>query len=122
MSAVMSSSLTLELLRGDSKFMKALLHSLLISASILATSSSARAADVAPAFEVNVLWPFFPGGLTDFKLLAPMFRADQEDFRGEAVIGLHSDFGWRVIRETNYGQVAILAAKVGYRQFFVSGF
>ena len=70
-----------------------------------------------PAFEVNVLWPFFPGGFTDLKLLLPLTAT-----RGDVVLGLHSDFGWRNSREENAGNVAIIAAKIGYRQFIATGF
>lgn len=67
-----------------------------------------------PAFEFNVLWPFFPGGFTDFKFMLPTFA------RGEAIFGLHSDFSWRA-REKEAGKVAVLAAKLGYRQFIFDG-
>lgn len=67
-----------------------------------------------PAFEFNVLWPFFPGGFTDFKFMLPTFA------QGEAIFGLHSDFGWRA-REKDAGKVAVLAAKLGYRQFIFDG-
>jgi hypothetical protein len=73
------------------------------------------------AAEVNVLWPFFPGGIAEFRVLVPVVRADHRDFRGELVLGGHSDFASRVIRDDAYGKVAFLAGKVGYRQFFVYG-
>lgn len=72
-------------------------------------------AETRPAFEVNVLWPFFPGGFSDFKLLVPTVA------RGELVVGLHSDFGWRNSRKADAGKVAVLATKLGYRQFIVGG-
>lgn len=78
-------------------------------------------ASTGPALELNVLWPFFPGGLSDFKILVPVLRATERNFRGEAVLGLHSDFGWRSTREEDAGKVAILAVKAGYRQFLFSG-
>jgi hypothetical protein len=76
-----------------------------------------------PAFEVNVLWPFFPGGIVDLKGLFPVVNADRRDFRGEIIGGLHSDFGWGPVTRPvdKYGKVSILAAKVGYRQFLVYG-
>jgi hypothetical protein len=76
-----------------------------------------------PAFEVNVLWPFFPGGIVDLKVLTPIVRSDRRDFRGELITGLHSDYSWGPVSRPvdKYGKVAILAAKVGYRQFLVSG-
>jgi hypothetical protein len=76
-----------------------------------------------PAFEVNVLWPFFPGGLVDLKALVPIVRTDRPNFQGELIAGLHSDFSWGPVSRPvdKYGKVSILAAKVGYRQFFVAG-
>ncbi|MET0592973.1 MAG: hypothetical protein ABW133_09755 [Polyangiaceae bacterium] len=76
-----------------------------------------------PAFEVNVLWPFFPGGIVDLKGLFPVVRSDRRDFRGEIIAGVHSDFGWGPVSRPvdKYGKVSILAAKVGYRQFLVYG-
>ena len=76
-----------------------------------------------PAFEVNVLWPFFPGGIVDLKALVPIVREGRRDFRGELITGLHSDFGWGGLSRPvdQYGKVSILAAKLGYRQFLVSG-
>lgn len=76
-----------------------------------------------PAFEVNVLWPFFPGGWVDLKALMPLVRNDQRDLRGELELGLFSDFSWGpVSRPVNdYGKVFAMGAKVGWRQFFVYG-
>lgn len=74
-----------------------------------------------PAFEANLLWPFFPGGLTDLKVVLPALRPTRALLRGEAIVGLHADFGWRNVRDSGYGQVAILAAKLGWRQFFAYG-
>jgi hypothetical protein len=74
-----------------------------------------------PAFEVNVLWPFYPGGLIDLKVLVPVLRRDRMSWRGELVLGLHSDFGWRFVRDDNAGKVSILGVKLGYRQFLVYG-
>jgi len=76
-----------------------------------------------PAFEVNVLWPFFPGGLVDLKTLVPVVRTDRADFRGELIVGLHSDFSWGPVSRPvdKYGKVSILGSKVGYRQFLLAG-
>ncbi len=73
------------------------------------------------AFEVNALWPFFPGGLVDLKVVTPIaFKSSA--YRGELITGLHSDFGWRSIRDDeDNGRVAFLGAKLGYRQFFGHG-
>lgn len=77
----------------------------------------------APSFEVNVLWPFFPGGIVDLKTVIPVLLPDQGAWRGELIVGLHSDFGWRVVRPPeDYGQVAFLGLKLGWRQFFGYGF
>lgn len=75
-----------------------------------------------PAFEVNVLWPFFPGGLSDLKVLVPVLRPKEKTWRGELVLGLNSDFATLIVRpDADYGKVSFLGAKVGYRQFFVAG-
>ena len=75
-----------------------------------------------PAFELNVLWPFFPGGISELKLLVPVVRSAETDGRGELVLGLHSDFATRFVRpDERYGKVSFLGAKVGYRQFLVAG-
>lgn len=76
-----------------------------------------------PAFEVNVLWPFFPGGWVDLKTLVPVVRGDQRDFRGELELGLYSDYSWGPISRpiADYGKVFSIGAKVGWRQFIVYG-
>lgn len=75
------------------------------------------------AFEVNVLWPFFPGGIVDLKLAVPALLPDEGHFRGELIVGLHSDFAWRVVRPPEeYGSVAFVALKLGWRQFVGYGF
>jgi hypothetical protein len=73
------------------------------------------------AFEVNVLWPFFPGGIVDLKAIVPLLLPDRGDWRGELVAGLHSDFGWRSVRDDDAGNVAFLGLKIGWRQFLVYG-
>jgi hypothetical protein len=73
------------------------------------------------AFEVNVLWPIFPGGIVDLKAIVPILLPDRGNGRGELVAGLHSDFGWRSVREDNAGNVAFLGLKIGWRQFLVYG-
>lgn len=70
------------------------------------------------AFEVNVLWPLFPGGLSELKVLVPVRRAAEPDWRGELLLGTYSDFATRFVRaDDRYGKVSILAALLGYRQF-----
>lgn len=71
--------------------------------------------------ELNVLWPFFPGGITELRLLVPVLRPRDDDFRGELVVGTYADFASRVVRDEGDGKVRTLAAKLGYRQFFVHG-
>lgn len=71
--------------------------------------------------EFNVLWPFFPGGITELRLMVPVLRADREDFRGELVLGAYADFASRVVRDENDGKVRNLSGKLGYRQFFIGG-
>jgi len=76
-----------------------------------------------PAFEVNVLWPFYPGGIVDLKVMVPVVRKLKGNWRGEIVAGLQSDFAWRFVREDRdeYGRVALMAVKLGYRQFLAYG-
>lgn len=79
--------------------------------------------DQAPGIglETNVMWPFFPGGISELRLLVPVVRAERRDFRGELVLGTYSDFASRFIRDEDAGKVSNLSAKIGWRQFFVSG-
>ena len=93
--------------------MRALLVSLIV---VLAP----QIASAQSAFEVNALWPFFPGGLVDLKIVTPLATTDSP-WRGELITGLHSDFGWRFVRDEDAGRVAFLGAKTGYRQFLGSG-
>jgi hypothetical protein len=71
--------------------------------------------------EVNVLWPFFPGGITEFRVLVPVVRAERRDFRGELVLGTYSDFASLIIRDETDGKVRNLSGKLGFRQFLVYG-
>lgn len=73
------------------------------------------------AFEVNVLWPFFPGGITELKVMLPIVNTDTKDWRGELLLGTYADYAWRVVRDSDAGKVSYYAAKIGYRQFLVSG-
>lgn len=76
---------------------------------------------VGPAFEANVLWPFFPGGLVDFRIVVPAVNRASA-WRGELVAGVFSDFAWRFVRDDTYGRVASFGTKLGYRQFLPLGF
>lgn len=71
--------------------------------------------------ELNMLWPFFPGGITELRLMVPVLRPRHDDFRGELVVGTYADFASRVVRDEGDGKVRTLAAKLGFRQFFVAG-
>lgn len=73
------------------------------------------------AVETNVLWPFFPGGITEIRVLVPVLRAGHRDFRGELVVGAYADFASRVVRDDAHGKVWNYSGKIGWRQFFVHG-
>jgi hypothetical protein len=72
-----------------------------------------------PAFEVDVLGPFI--GIGELKILVPVLRRDRARLRGELVFGVYLDYAWRLVRDASAGKVGILAAKLGYRQFFAWG-
>jgi hypothetical protein len=74
-----------------------------------------------PSLELNVLWPFFPGGITELRFLAPVSRAHEDTMRGAIVVGVYSDFASRVVRDETYGKVSNLSAKLGWREYFVGG-
>jgi hypothetical protein len=81
------------------------------------------AADVHPrgvALEVNVLWPFVPG-IFELRVLIPVLRTDQRDWRGEIVTGAYDDQATWLVRGDESGKVRNLSGKLGYRQFFVHG-
>ncbi|MGC4088700.1 MAG: hypothetical protein QM756_12540 [Polyangiaceae bacterium] len=71
--------------------------------------------------ELNALWPFFPGGITELRLLVPVVNSGRRDFRGELVFGTYADFASRVIRDEQDGKVRNLSGKLGFRQFLVYG-
>lgn len=74
-------------------------------------------------FEVNALWPFFPGGISEFRLIVPVLpgQGERQDGRGDLVVGLYSDFASRVVRSPEAGKVAYYALKLGYRQSLAYG-
>src|SRR5437879_4901703 len=74
-------------------------------------------------FEVNVLWPFVPGGISEFRLLIPVLEGQgtAQDGRGDIVLGLYSDFASRLVRPPEAGKVAYYAGKLGYRQTWAYG-
>jgi hypothetical protein len=67
--------------------------------------------------ELNVLWPFYPGGISEMKVLIPIFG--DEHLRGELLLGVYADYAWVVRRES--GPTALIAAKTGWRQYFYAG-
>jgi hypothetical protein len=71
--------------------------------------------------EVNVLWPFFPGGISELRVVVPVLRRDERSFHGGLVVGAYSDFASRVVRDDSYGKVANLSGKLGWRQYLVKG-
>lgn len=97
-----------------------------VMVSIVAASSPAWADDAlavrrGPSLEVNVLWPFFPGGISEFRVLVPAVRRAAPTWYGDVVVGLYSDFASRVVRDDSHGKVANLSGKLGWRQTLVHG-
>jgi hypothetical protein len=78
-------------------------------------AADAAASVMRPAAEVNVLWPFI--GISEFKVLWPIFGG--RDFRGEFLVGTYLDYA-QIVRPDS-GRAFIVAAMVGYRQFFAYG-
>lgn len=75
------------------------------------------AAAPGPSLELNVLWPFYPGGISELRLMLPLFG--DHDLRGELLLGTYADYSW-VIRRGEAkaaGNVALIAIKTGYRQY-----
>jgi len=65
-----------------------------------------------------VLWPFI--GISELKLVAPVVGTDRGPrARGELVVGAYLDYA-QFIR-ANAGKAYIIAAMLGYRQFFWRG-
>ncbi len=75
------------------------------------------------SFEVNLLWPFYPGGISEFRYLIPIGKSSsfQDGRVGKLVLGLYSDYASKVVRTDEYGKVSLLAFKFGYRYYFMSG-
>jgi hypothetical protein len=82
--------------------------------------AAAETFDRGLALEFNVLWPFLPG-IFEARLMVPVFRKDQRDWRGEIVTGAYADNASWLIRGDRDGKVRNLSGKLGYRQFFVHG-
>lgn len=82
---------------------------------VIALCSTAAAAEPARAgVEVNVLWPFYPGGMFDARVTLPGLTST-----GLVVLGARSDYN-QSLRDDE-GQSFQLYAKLGYRQFFTRG-
>jgi hypothetical protein len=95
--------------------MRVLLASIIVLSIVMVRPARAEPAGGAAA-ETNVLWPFFPGGISELKLLLPAAH------RGDALVGLWSDFANRKpARDETYGKVSTLAIKLGYRQHLWRG-
>jgi hypothetical protein len=92
---------------------------------VVLLSSTARADEVTavhrPSLEVNVLWPFFPGGISELRFLVPVVRPHEDTMRGAIMVGLYSDFASRVVRDETHGKVANLSGKLGWRQYLIAG-
>jgi hypothetical protein len=92
----------------------------LCSCLALSILAAPAAADPAPAeagrpgMEVNVLWPFFPGGMFDARVLLPGVTAG-----GLVVVGARSDYNQSL--RSDEGQAFELYAQLGYRQFVWRG-
>lgn len=73
------------------------------------------------AAELNILFAFV--GIFDMKLLLPVVRAGERDFRGELIFGAYSDYSWGPLSRPadEYGKVLLLAGRIGYRQNLVHG-
>jgi hypothetical protein len=72
------------------------------------------------ALEINLLWPVVPG-IFEARLMAPILRTDQRDWRGEIVTGAYADYASWLIRDETSGKVRGFAGRIGYRQFFAYG-
>ncbi len=89
-----------------------LVTSLLILAPKVILAETEPAADNAGralALETNVMWPFFPGGIAEFKVVVPTVA------RGQVLIGAHSDFKQK--KRFDKGRINVKAIKLGYRQY-----
>jgi len=102
------------------KSFKVLIVSLCIGLSNYAEAQS-RTSTVAPhSFEVNTLWPFLPGGISEFRYLVPIAQLNSS-FQGDLLVGLYSDFASQVVRDEKYGKVFVYGIKLGYRQQLSNG-
>jgi hypothetical protein len=91
------------------------------SATVLADQDPCADYERSVGLEANVLWPIFPGGISELRLMIPVLNSDRQDFRGELVVGTYADFAHRVVRKADAAKTGVLAAKLGYRQFLWSG-
>jgi hypothetical protein len=70
--------------------------------------------------EVNVLWPVLPG-IFEARLMIPVLRSHERDWRGEIVTGVYADYANWFVRGDESGKVRNLSGKIGYRQFLLYG-
>jgi len=71
--------------------------------------------------EMNVLWPLLPGGISELRVVLPVMRAEESTMQGALIVGTYSDFASRIVRDDSYGKVANLSAKLGWREYLMSG-
>lgn len=88
---------------------------------IILVSSFAIPASARSSLEVNVLWPFLPGGISEFRYLMPIVNEQDRNMHGDLVLGVYSDYASKIVRDSEYGKVSSYAIKLGYRQYFTAG-
>lgn len=96
--------------------MKRISCAVLMSFYVVLLSQFCFAGDGRRSVEINLLWPIFPGGISEFRYLMPL--AETMD-AGDLVLGVYSDFANQVVRDQTYGKVALYAVKFGYRLSFM---
>ncbi|MES2802472.1 MAG: hypothetical protein V4654_08280 [Bdellovibrionota bacterium] len=69
------------------------------------------------SFEMNIIWPFIPGGITELRYITPMMTEKGEVPSTFWVLGLYSDYASKIIRDSSYGKVSAYAFKIGMKQF-----
>jgi hypothetical protein len=101
--------------------MKKIILQLVLAVMPIITAKAARVAQERPSsLETNVLWPFFPGGISEIRYLKPIVNSQSVN-HGDLLLGLYSDFASKVVRDSKYGKVTLYALKLGYRQYFAQG-
>lgn len=107
------------------KKVKMVLCSMFLGLSAFASEStfSGGSQSKQESVEVNALWPIFPGGISEFKYLIPVGKnsSSNSNTGGKLILGLYSDYASKVVRNDDYGKVVLLAFKLGYRHYLMSG-